>query len=74
MLNARPIVHANNLYSSPRWLLLLDFLVLIVLLLCIVDPFLEVFELSVVIFQELHLELVLVFVVETQERTFSNAF
>lgn len=53
-----PIVDASVLYSSPRWLLLLNLLVLVVLLLGIVDPFLEVLELSVVIFQELHVMLV----------------
>lgn len=52
MLRA-PIVLANVLCSSPRWPLLLNLLVLVVLLLGIVDPLLEMLELSVVIFQEL---------------------
>lgn len=48
-----PIVHAQVICSSPRWLLLLYLLVFVVLLLGIVDPFLEVLELSVIVFQEL---------------------
>ena len=62
--------------GSPCGPLLCHLFVLVVFLLCVVDPFLEVFELSVVVFQELRIMSVMriKYIRGMTERTFSSAF